>query len=70
MGSASEGVVSHRQNDPAEEADTLEPKGTGYGAGSRKSDRYALLTNPVESTALRMRTMGTGNGVTLSVLSE
>ena len=55
MGSASEGVMSHRQNDPAQEADALEPKGTGYGAGSRKSDRYALPTNPVESTALRMR---------------
>jgi hypothetical protein len=26
MGSASEGMLSHRQNDPAEEADTLEPK--------------------------------------------
>ena len=54
MGSASEGMVSHRQNDPAQEADTLEPKGTGYGAGSRKSDRSALPRNPVESTALRM----------------
>jgi hypothetical protein len=64
MGSASEGVLSHRQNDPAQEADTLEPKGQGYGAGSRKSDRFALPRNPVESTALRMRTMGTGNGVT------
>jgi len=69
MGSASEGVVSHRQNDPAQEADALEPKGTGEGAGSRKSDRYARPTNPVDSTALRMRTLGTGNGVTPSVLS-
>jgi hypothetical protein len=64
MGSASEGVSSHRQNDPAQEADALEPTGTGYGAGSRQSDRYARPRNPVESTALRMRTMGTGNGGT------
>jgi hypothetical protein len=70
LGSASAGVGSHRQNDPAEEADTLEPKGTGYGAGRRQSDRYARLTKPVESTALRLRTRGTGNGVTPSVLSE
>jgi hypothetical protein len=28
------------------------------------TDRYALPINPVESTALRMRTMETGNGVT------
>jgi hypothetical protein len=34
------------------------------------TDRSALPTNPVESTALRMRTMETGNGVTPSVLSE
>jgi hypothetical protein len=66
MGSASEGVRSHRQNDPVEEADELEPKGKGYGAGSRKPDRSALPRNPVESIALRMRAMGTGNGVTPS----
>jgi len=30
------------------------------------TDRYALPINPVESTALRMRAMGTGNGVTSS----
>ena len=34
------------------------------------TDRSALPTNPVESTALRMRTMETGNGVTPYVLSE
>ena len=34
------------------------------------TDRSALPTNPVESTALRMRTMETGNGVTPSGLSE
>ena len=28
------------------------------------TDRYALPINPVESTALRMRAMGTGNGAT------
>ena len=30
------------------------------------TDRSALPTNPVESTALRMRAMETGNGVTSS----
>ncbi len=30
------------------------------------TDRYALLTNPVENTALRMRALGTGNGGTPS----
>ena len=34
------------------------------------TDRSALPINPVESTALRMRTMETGNGVTPYVLSE
>jgi len=34
------------------------------------TDRSALPTNPVESTALRMRAMETGNGVTPYVLSE
>jgi hypothetical protein len=34
------------------------------------TDRSALPTNPVESTALRMRTMEPGNGVTPYVLSE
>ena len=34
------------------------------------TDRSALPTNPVESTALRMRTMDTENGVTPYVLSE
>src|SRR5262249_25472995 len=29
MGSASEGVWSHRDHDPAQEAEALEPKGTG-----------------------------------------
>ena len=33
------------------------------------TDRSALPRNPVESTALRMRAMATGNGVTPSVLS-
>ena len=37
---------------------------------SLDTDRSALPTNPVESTALRMRTMETGNGVTPYVLSE
>jgi len=34
------------------------------------TDRSALPRNPVESTALRMRAMGTGNGVTRHVLSR
>ena len=34
-----------------------------------RTDRCALPRNPVESTVLRMPTMGTGNGVTPSVLS-
>jgi hypothetical protein len=33
------------------------------------TDRSALPINPVESTALRMRSMATGNGVTPSGLS-
>ena len=33
-------------------------------------DRLALPINPVESTALRMRAMGAGNGVTSYVLSD
>jgi hypothetical protein len=31
-----------------------------------RTDRFALPRNPVESTALRMPTMGAGNGVTSS----
>src|SRR5256885_16566527 len=31
---------------------------------SETNDRFALSRNPVESPALRMRTMKTGNGVT------
>ena len=34
------------------------------------TDRYALPTNPVESTARRTRAMRTGNGVTSYVLSD
>jgi hypothetical protein len=34
------------------------------------TDRSAPPRNPVESTALRMRAMEPGNGVTLDVLSE
>jgi hypothetical protein len=35
MGSVSKGVMSHRECYPAQEADTLEPKGTGYDTGIR-----------------------------------
>ena len=34
------------------------------------TDRSALPRNPVESTALRMRVMAIGNGVTSYVLSD
>jgi hypothetical protein len=67
MGSASEGVWSHRKVDPAEEAGTLEPK--GHRIGRRQPKLLTGMhchTNPVESTALRMRAMETGNGVTPS----
>jgi hypothetical protein len=33
--------LSHRDCNPAEEAHTLEPKGTGYDAGSQSSDQWA-----------------------------
>jgi hypothetical protein len=70
MGSASEGVTSHRNHHPAQEADTLEPK--WHRIRRRQSNPLTGMhghRNPVESTALRMRIMGTGNGVTPSVLS-
>ncbi len=35
-----------------------------------RTDRWALPINPVDSTALRMRAMGAGNGVTSYVLSD
>ena len=35
MDSESEGALSHRKVHPAQEAEALEPNGTGYGAGSR-----------------------------------
>ena len=65
MGSASEGVLSHRDHDPAQEADTLEPK--RHRIGRRQPNPPTGLhchRNPVENTALRMRPMGTGNGIT------
>ena len=70
MGSASEGVLSHRESEPAQEADALEPK--GHRRGRRQPSTLTgphCQRNPVESTTLRMRAMGTGNGVTPSVLS-
>src|SRR5206468_12783722 len=71
MGSVSKGVVSHREGQPAQEAETLEPK--RHRIGRRQPSILTGLhchRNPVESTALRMRTMETGNGVTPYVLSE
>jgi len=56
MGSVSKGVVSHREGQPAQEADTLEPKRHRI-----RRRQPSILTglhchrNPVESTALRMR---------------
>jgi hypothetical protein len=70
MDSASEGVVSHRDHDPAQEAEALEPK--GHRIGRRQSKPLTGMhchRNPVESTVLRMRAMGVGNGVTRHVLS-
>src|SRR2546427_3295859 len=70
-GSGSKGVESHREGQPAQEADALEPKRHRI-----RRRQPSILTglhcqrNPVESTALRMRAMETGNGVTPYVLSE
>ena len=56
MGSVSKGVVSHRERQPAQEADTLEPKWHRI-----RHRQPSILTgvhchrNPVESTALRMQ---------------
>src|SRR6516162_10576117 len=62
--------LSHRDCNPAKEAHTLEPKGTGYDAGSPSSDQWALSRNPVDSVALKVQTMEMGNGVTPQWLSE
>jgi hypothetical protein len=71
MGSASEGVLSHRDHHPAQEADALEPKWHGIGRRQPKPlTGMHCHRNPVENTALRMRRMGTGNGVTCDVLSR
>jgi hypothetical protein len=71
MGSASKGALSHRERQPAQEADALEPK--RHRIGRRQPSILTGLhchRNPVESTALRMRAMETGNGVTPYVLSD
>ncbi len=52
--------------EPAQEAETLEPKGKGYDAGGRYIDQWALSPNPVDSVALRVRAMEMRNGVTPS----
>ena len=67
MDSVSEGVMSHRKRNPAQEAEALEPK--RHRIGRRHPRRLTGMhcqRNPVDSTALRMRTMETGNGVTSS----
>ena len=64
MGSASEDVLSHRESEPAQEAETLEPKGTGEDTGSPRTDPSASSPNPVDSVTLRVRAMERGNGVT------
>jgi hypothetical protein len=58
--------LRHRDCHPAEEAHTLEPKGTGYDAGSPGSDQRALAYNPVDSVTLKGQSMGMGTGVTPS----
>ena len=58
--------LSHRDCKPAQEAATLEPKGTGEDAGSHSSDQWALSRNPVDSVALRVQPMEMGNGGTPS----
>ena len=71
MDSVSKGVLSPRDHHPAQEADTLEPK--GHRRGRRQPKPLTGLhchRNPVESTVLRMRTMEPGNGVTRYVLSR
>ena len=71
MDSASKGVLSHRDHHPAQEADTLEPK--GHRRGRRQPKPLTGLhchRNPVENTVLRMRAMEIGNGVTRHVLSR
>ena len=71
MGSGSKGVESHREGQPAQEADTLEPK--RHRIRRRQPSTLTGLhchRNPVESTALRMRAMGTGNGGTRHVRSR
>ena len=71
LGSASEGVESHREGHPAQEADALELK-----RHRRRRRQPSTLTglhchsNPVESTTLRMRAIGTANGGTRHVLSR
>ena len=70
MGSASKGALSHREREPAQEADALEPK--RHRRGRRQPSLRTGLhchRHPVESTALRRRAMETGNGVTPYVLS-
>ena len=54
-GSASEGVWSHRDHHPAQEADALEPK--GHRIRRRQPNPLTGMhchRNPVESTVLRM----------------
>ena len=71
MGSASKGALSHRERQPAQEADALEPK--RHRIRRRQPSTLTGLhchRNPVESTTLRMQAMGTGNGVTRHVLSR
>ena len=71
MGSVSKGALSHREREPAQEADALEPK--RHRIWRRQPSILTGLhchRNPVESTTLRMRAMGTGNGVTRHVLSR
>jgi hypothetical protein len=56
MGSGSEGALSHRAGQPAQEADALEPK--RHRIGRRQPSTLTGLhcyRYPVESTTLRMQ---------------
>ena len=66
-----QGWLSHRERQPAQEADALEPQ--RHRIRRRQPSILTGLhghSNPVERTALRMRAMETGNGVTRPVLSR
>jgi hypothetical protein len=65
LGSASDGVTSHRHHHPAPEADALEPPGHRRRRWHPKPlTRMYCPIHPVERTALRRQAMATGHSVT------